>query len=67
MRVTDVSAFTLIDDGTLDTVIRWPDGEEWRYSQELASEYRNEDGALDLDRFLAEVVIPAWEDYGRTG
>ena len=49
--------FELVDDGTIDTTIgcscglcgrRW----EERFSQEFASEYRDDDGDLDLESLL---------------
>ncbi len=53
--------FTLIDDGTLDTVVETPDGKEWRYSD--TSYYRDKDtGALDFERFCKDVVIPDYEN-----
>jgi hypothetical protein len=53
--------FTLLDDGTMDTVIEGPDGKELRYSAESAANYRDESGALDLESFVTEVVLPEWE------
>lgn len=53
----------LIDDGTLDTVVRVTDisgnSREERFSQEYASDYRNAKGVLSKDglKFLAEEVI----------
>ncbi len=54
---------TLLDDGTMDTVIevshpRWGDeSQTFRYSD--TSEYRDpETGYLDEDAFFEEVVIP---------
>ncbi len=48
---------TLLDDGTLDTVVELPDGTEWRYSD--TSDYRDDDGgALDFEAWVTEVVIP---------
>jgi len=48
---------TLLDDGTLDTVVRLPDGTEWHYSD--TSDYRDPDsGALDFERWVNDVVLP---------
>ena len=62
---------TLLDDGTLDTVVQLPDGTEWRYSD--TSECRDESGALDFDKFAQDVVLPdmdasadIWEEGGTT-
>lgn len=47
--------FTLLDDGTLDTVVRCDRcGREERYSD--SSDYRDSHGFLDEDRFFEEVV-----------
>lgn len=43
----------LIDDGTLDTVISI-DGEEYRFSQDEAADYRDANGCLDLEVLIAE-------------
>ncbi|KKM89869.1 hypothetical protein LCGC14_1244280 [marine sediment metagenome] len=48
--------FTLLDDGTLDTVVRLPDGTEWRYHR--TSEYRDVEGVLDFETWVMEVVFP---------
>jgi hypothetical protein len=48
--------FTLVDDGTMDTVVRLPNGEEWRYMD--AADYRDATGALDFERWVRDVVIP---------
>ncbi len=48
--------FTLLDDGTLDTVVELPDGTEWRYDD--AADYRDCDGALDFERWVTDVVLP---------
>jgi hypothetical protein len=48
--------FALIDDGTLDTCIRLPNGEVWRYDD--SSDYRDDEGILDFDRYITEVVLP---------
>jgi hypothetical protein len=50
--------FRLIDDGTLDTVVRCRHGRTFRYEAELAAAYRDEDGRLNFDRFRREVVSP---------
>ena len=46
----------LLDDGTMDTVVRLPDGTEWRYHR--TSEYRDVEGVLDFDLWCTEVVLP---------
>lgn len=44
----------LVDDGTMDTVLRV--GEYvFRYSHEFAADYRDESGALDLESFIEDV------------
>lgn len=49
---------TLIDDGTLDTVVEVL-GETYRYGWEGSADYRDEfDGMLDQDEFFSEVAIP---------
>lgn len=59
---------TLLDDGTLDTVVELtcPDcGHvwEWRYSD--TSGYRDENtGALDTDTFFSDVVEPDFNSDG---
>ena len=50
------SDLMLIDDGTMDTVVRLPDGTEWHYCR--TSEYRDVDGVLDFDLWCTEVVLP---------
>ncbi len=57
-----VNDLTLLDDGTLDTVVRLPDGTEWRYSD--TSDYRDSDGALNFERWVKEVVIPDMDADG---
>ncbi len=58
-----VSDFSLIDDGTLDTVVGLPDGTEYRYSDTF--DYRDPDtGELDFDRWIVEIVIPDVESEG---
>ena len=56
------------DDGSLDTIIiHWRQTKpghhkepvEYRYSD--TSEYRDNDGLLDFDRFIAEVVKPDYD------
>ena len=47
---------TLLDDGTMDTVVELPDGTEWRYSD--TSWCRDESGALDFERWAREEVLP---------
>ena len=51
--------FSLVDDGTIDTIIRCNDTEvEFRFPAEYAVDYRDEEtGELDLEAFL-ELV---WE------
>ena len=46
----------LVDDGTMDTVVRLPNGEEWRYG-EYAANWRDESGALDFTAFIEDVVL----------
>lgn len=49
--------FTLIDDGSLDTVVELPNGETWRYAE--AIDYRDPDtGELDFDLWVLDRVIP---------
>ena len=55
-KVYTANDLTLIDDGTLDTVVELPDGTEWRYSD--TSDYRDIGGMLDFDRWAKEVVLP---------
>ena len=50
--------FDLGDDGTMDTVVYLPTGEEMRYSTETAWDYRDPDGGLDFDAFIEGVVLP---------
>lgn len=46
MRIGDHDhKVTLLDDGTLDTVVR-VDGREFRFSQEYAADYREKDGTM---------------------
>ena len=47
---------TLLDDGTMDTVVELPDGTEWRYSD--TSDYRDDAGVLDFDTWAHDVVLP---------
>jgi len=47
---------TLVDDGTMDTVISVR-GVEYRYSTEFAAEYRDDSGMLDFDEFCKDVVL----------
>jgi hypothetical protein len=54
-----VDDFTLLDDGTLDTVVLLPTGEEWRYSD--TSYYRNDDGMLRFEEWINDEVIPDLE------
>ena len=60
----------LIDDGSLDTVLKLND-REYRYSGEFAAEFRDDSGALDLDALLADVwgeilddSSDRWYEYG---
>ena len=48
----------LVDDGTMDTVIS-VDGQEHRFSQDYAAEYRDDFGALTEDGFydLCEDIL----------
>ena len=61
-RITYTSDdLTLLDDGTMDTVVRLPDGTEWRYTMSgysLIDLYRDSDGTLDFDRWVTDVVLP---------
>jgi len=60
MSVPQKLNIQLVDDGTMDTVVN-VNGQEFRYSIEVASPYRDaETGVLDFDSFCAEVVK---EDY----
>lgn len=56
--------FTLIDDGTMDTVIRLPDDREWRYECDTAGDYRDESGALDTEAFVRDIVMEDWRADG---
>ena len=47
---------TLLDDGTMDTVVQLPDGTEWRYGD--TSDYRDEDGTLHFEDWCFAVVLP---------
>lgn len=53
--------FDLVDDGTMDTVVEvWKNDRligTFRYDCEFAAEYRDESGALDMDRFIEEVLM----------
>ncbi|MCP4902907.1 MAG: hypothetical protein GY906_38585 [bacterium] len=49
----EVDDVTLVDDGTLDTVVE-ARGVEVRFSQEEADDYRDEDGDLDFERFVED-------------
>ena len=44
--------WTLIDDGTMDTVVACPMGHEARFSTECAAYYRDSDGAFSTKGFL---------------
>lgn len=56
----DASDFTLLDDGTMDTVVQVDaTGEEIRFSGETAADYRDESGALDFEAFVDDEVLPA--------
>ena len=48
--------FTLLDDGSMDTVVELPDGTEWRYLD--TSDYRDEHGALNFKAWVEDVVMP---------
>ena len=54
-----LESFTLVDDGTIDTVIRCDDtGVKFRFDAEYTVDYRDEQtGELDLAAFLENV----WE------
>ena len=56
-KVYTADDITLLDDGTLDTVVRLPDGTEWRYG-DIARDHRDEHGTLDMDAFCRDVVLP---------
>ena len=74
MKIDEYTVF-LCDDGTMDTVvdIQHPqryngESQETRYDCATAAEYRDESGALDLEEFVRNVVIPdleasdGWDD-----
>ena len=64
MLAPTVEDLTLVDDGTLDTVIRYMD-EDFRFSQDEAAAYRDEKtGAFDLDSFWAD-CSGDFEERGR--
>ena len=54
--VLTTDQFTLLDDGTMDTVVKLPGGHEWRYLD--TSDYRDDSGTLDFDKWIEDVVIP---------
>jgi len=63
ISANDAYEVTLIDDGTLDTVVevsheRWTEPKVYRYSTECAAAYRDNDGVLDMQAFADDVVIP---------
>jgi len=72
MKIDDYE-ITLLDDGTLDTVIEvshpnFVNGsEEMHFDGEFASEWRDDTGLLDLKGFAEDVVIPDCEgsDFGQ--
>jgi hypothetical protein len=47
--------FSLVDDGTLDTVIDYK-GTEYRYSTEFTAPYRDDRGYLNLGWFVRDQV-----------
>ena len=51
-----ISDLVLVDDGTLDTVVRLPDGTEWGYND--TEGYRDVHGVLNFDLWCTEVVLP---------
>jgi len=51
----DIDECELIDDGTLDTVVRLR-GEEFRYSQETRENHIDHNGELDLDGIFRQAV-----------
>ena len=60
----------LIDDGTLDTVLKLDD-REFRFSQDHVADYRSKDGELDLDEFvedewetIRDEAYEAFNEYG---
>lgn len=58
----DGFTFRLVDGGTLDTVITVYDGETdqlrtYRYSDEIARDYRDEDGTLNFEAFVEDIVL----------
>lgn len=64
--------FSLLDDGTMDTVVGLPNGREYRYDGDTVADYRDAvTGALDFPSFVADVVLPDWENeddpYGLEG
>jgi len=65
MATRTLTTFQLIDDGTVDTVIKCQHGElveVLRYAPDVAYDYRNDSGTLDLLGFLSEVVDPEFEN-----
>ena len=54
------ASFQLVDDGTLDTVIMFK-GVDYRFSD--TSEYRDNNGSLDLCRFIEDYADEIVEDY----
>lgn len=66
MRI-DGYEINLVDEGTMDTVVdvcheRWNGYQTFRYDGMIASEYRDENGVLDLDAFARDIVIPDAEE-----
>ena len=54
------ASFQLVDDGTLDTVILFR-GVDYRFSD--TSDYRDNQGNLDMCRFLEDYADEIVEDY----
>ena len=56
--------YYLVDDGTIDTVIIF-DGIDFRFSPDYAAEYRDNDGALDIDALVADNfddLLDTWDN-----
>jgi hypothetical protein len=59
-----VSTYQLLDEGTMDTVVKCQHGELveiFRYATDVAYDYRDDDGLLDMVGFIAEVVQPDFD------
>ena len=73
MHENDEFSVTLLDDGTMDTVVEVTDKQtnktrKYRYDLESACEYRDENtGCLDFETFCTDIVFPdaacdEWDD-----